>query len=274
MSIQAPPETADGWTVLHQIFRFDRPAFNNLSQPEQAKVFGEFSQVFAELEKPKHEGQSAWFHLFGHKGDLMLIHFRRSFDLCAQAELDLERLTFAQYLEPTTSYLSVVEMGLYHATITAREELAEKGLKANSKEWAEELNKCIDEHRENLVERMYPEIPDRRFVSFYPMSKRRGEVKNWYSLSIEDRGVFMLEHGTIGRKYAGKVNQIISGSIGFDDWEWGVDLFVDDPLVCKQLVYEMRFDEGSSVYGEFGPFYFGRRVLVDNLESYLAGELI
>jgi peroxiredoxin len=83
----------------------------------------------------------------------------------------------------------------------------------------------------------------------------------------------MREHGMIGRQYAGRVTQIISGSIGFDDWEWGVDLFADDPLVFKKLVYEMRFDEASAVYGVFGTFFVGLRFSAANLPSLFEGTL-
>ena len=91
------------------------------------------------------------------------------------------------------------------------------------------------------------------------MDRRRGEDKNWYQLPLAERQRQMGEHGAIGRRYAGQVKQIISGSIGFDDWEWGVDLFADDPLVFKKLIYEMRFDEVSAVYALFGTFYVGQR---------------
>jgi peroxiredoxin len=83
----------------------------------------------------------------------------------------------------------------------------------------------------------------------------------------------MLEHGKIGRHYAGQVTQVISGSIGFDDWEWGVDLFADDPVVFKKLIYEMRFDEASVWYAEFGPFYVGLQFSPSELPKYLAGEV-
>jgi chlorite dismutase len=105
------------------------------------------------------------------------------------------------------------------------------------------------------------------------MNKHRGEVKNWYAEPFEERGRMMLEHGKIGRHYAGRVNQIISGAIGFDDWEWGVDLFADDPVVFKKLIYEMRFDEASVWYGEFGPFYTGLQFSPEELPRYLAGEV-
>src|SRR5207237_10704870 len=106
---------------------------------------------------------------------------------------------------------------------------------------------------------LIPQMPPNRYICFYPMDRRRGEDKNWYTLSIEERQRQMNEHGLVGRRYAGEVKQIISGSIGFDDWEWGVTLFADEPLVFKRLIYEIRFDEVSAVYDLFGHFYVGMR---------------
>ena len=103
--------------------------------------------------------------------------------------------------------------------------------------------------------------------------KKRGEVQNWYQVPIAARQKMMREHGMVGRRYAGRVNQIISGSVGFDDWEWGVDLFADDPLVFKQLVYEMRFDEASALYGLFGTFYLGLRIPAAELGALLSGTV-
>jgi chlorite dismutase len=114
-------------------------------------------------------------------------------------------------------------------------------------------------------------VPAGRYLCFYPMSKRRGEQVNWYDLPAAERGAFMRGHGMIGRKYAGKVMQIIQGSVGFDDWEWGVSLFADDPLVFKKLIYEMRFDPASSRYALFGPFYVGIRFPAQALADVLAG---
>src|SRR5437868_12130816 len=105
------------------------------------------------------------------------------------------------------------------------------------------------------------------------MDKKRGEIKNWYEVPIRDRQRLMHEHGLIGRKYAGSVKQIISGSIGWDDWEWGVDLFSDDPLVFKKLIYEMRFDEVSAAYSDFGTFYLGIRCPAAQLRGLLDGEV-
>jgi chlorite dismutase len=104
------------------------------------------------------------------------------------------------------------------------------------------------------------------------MNKRRGEDKNWYRIPFAERAEMMREHGIIGRHYAGSVTQIISGSIGFDDWEWGVDLFADDPLVFKKLIYEMRFDRASAEFAEFGPFYVGLQFDATELPALLEGR--
>ena len=131
----------------------------------------------------------------------------------------------------------------------------------------------METQRERVQNRLFIEVPPRRYVCFYPMNKRRGEALNWYSEPFERRAPMMREHGMIGRHYAGKVTQIISGSIGYDDWEWGVDLFADDPLVFKKLIYEMRFDEASAKFAEFGPFYTGLQFSPSQLGALLAGQV-
>ena len=131
----------------------------------------------------------------------------------------------------------------------------------------------MDRQRQRVGARLFTPVPPARHVCFYPMNKRRGEVHNWYSEGFDRRSEMMLEHGKVGREYAGRVTQIISGSIGFDDWEWGVDLFAADPLTFKKLIYEMRFDEASAKFAEFGPFYIGLQFSVADLGTFLKGEL-
>jgi chlorite dismutase len=179
----------------------------------------------------------------------------------------------SDYLEPTTSYLSVIELGLYESSIKAYRELADRGVEPHSEEWNRAIAETLARQKEAMDPRLFPELPRHRYISFYPMDRRRGEDKNWYTLPIEERARQMNEHGLVGRRYAGEVKQIISGSIGFDDWEWGVDLFADDPLVFKKLIYEMRFDEVSAVYALFGHFYIGVRCPAGELGKLLSGEL-
>jgi hydrogen peroxide-dependent heme synthase len=270
--IPAVPLTTEGYSVLHQMMRFRRSAWRALPEANRAAIAQEASSVLAAMEQNS-AGQSALFSLIGHKGDLMLVHFRESFAELNQAELQLANLRLSDYLEPTTSYLSIIELGLYDSTLKIYKELADQGIEPHSDQWKAEIECKLGRHREAMRPRLFPEIPPNRYLCFYPMDRRRGEDKNWYTLPLEERARQMSDHGLVGRRYAGEVKQIITGSIGFDDWEWGVDLFADDPLVFKKLIYEMRFDHVSAVYALFGQFYVGVRAPAAKLEKLLSGEL-
>ena len=266
------PLTIEGYSVLHQMMRVRWAAWRQLRAAQKTEVVREASNVLSKMEQNS-AGQSALYSLLGHKGDLMFVHFRQSFDELNQAELHLARLHLSDYLEPTTSYLSVIELGLYDSTIKAYKALADRGVEPHSEEWNCEIKETLARQKEAMRPRLFPELPKHRYVSFYPMDRRRGEDKNWYTLPIEERARQMNEHGLVGRRYAGEVKQIITGSIGFDDWEWGVDLFADDPLVFKKLIYEMRFDQVSAVYALFGQFYLGLRCPAAGLGKLMRGEL-
>jgi chlorite dismutase len=273
VDIPAVPLTTEGYSVLHQMMRFRRAAWRALPDAEKSAIAQEAASALGAMEQTTPHGPSALFSLIGHKGDLMFVHFRNSFADLNRAELALANLRLSDYLEPTTSYLSIIELGLYESTVKIYRALADRGLVPHSEEWNREIADTLARQREAMRPRLFPEIPSNRYACFYPMDRRRGEGKNWYSLPIEERARQMGEHGMVGRRYAGEVKQIISGSIGFDDWEWGVDLFADDPLVFKKLIYEMRFDQVSAVYALFGQFYVGVRVAAAELENLLAGEL-
>ena len=273
-STQIPevPLTTEGYSVLHQMMRFRWTAWRALAEGTRTEIAQEATAVLGEMEKNR-EGQSALFSLIGHKGDLMLVHFRKSFADLNQAELKLAGLRLSEYLESTSSYLSIIELGLYDSTLKIYKELMDQGIQPHSDQWKAEIECKLDRHREAMHPRLFPEIPPNRYICFYPMDRKRGEDKNWYTLPIEERARQMSDHGLVGRRYAGEVKQIITGSIGFDDWEWGVDLFADDPLVFKKLIYEMRFDHVSAVYALFGQFYVGVRCPAAGLEKLLSGEL-
>jgi hydrogen peroxide-dependent heme synthase len=274
VALQIPPVplTIEGYSVLHQMMRFRWAAWRQVDESQKTEVIAQASEWLSKLEQNA-AGQSGAYSLLGHKGDLLLVHFRRSFDELNQAELQLAQLQLSDYLEPTTSYLSVIELGLYESTIKAYRELAERGIEAHSKEWKVAIDETLDRQREAMKSRLFPDLPQHRYICFYPMDRRRGEQQNWYSLPIEERARQMNDHGLVGRRYAGEVKQIITGSIGFDDWEWGVDLFADDPIIFKKLIYEMRFDHVSAVYALFGTFYVGLRVAAKDLGRLLNGEL-
>jgi peroxiredoxin len=270
--LPATPLTLDGSYILHQMFRIRWSAWKALSAAVQKYLLDNARKTLSAMEENQTE-PTGLFTLLGHKGDLMIVHFRRTLEELNQAELNVAHTDFYEYLEPTTSYVSVVELGLYEGSVKLFTELAAKGLKPGTGEWNAEVDAELAKQRQANAPRLWPEIPQRRYLCFYPMNKYRGEQKNWYSEAIADRQRMMRDHGMIGRRYAGRVTQIISGSIGFDDWEWGVDLFADDPLVFKKLVYEMRFDEASAVFGLFGAFFIGMRFPTAQLGTLLDGKM-
>lgn len=270
--LPAVPLTLEGASVLHTMAGLKWAEWRKLAEAARIELAQEFSTALLEMERNA-EGQSAMYSILGHKADLLFIHFRNSFDQLKTVELQLAKLRLSDFFEITTSYLSVVELGLYESTVKLYRSLAEKEVAPHSPEWNKEIEAVLNRQREAMRARLFPEIPAARYVCFYPMDRRRGEDKNWYTLPLEERQRQMEEHGRVGRRYAGTVKQIITGSIGFDDWEWGVDLFADDPMVFKRLIYEMRFDEVSAVYALFGKFYVGLRVPATEIGELLNGNL-
>jgi len=267
------PETLEGWSALHLMYRIDWKRVGELSSMDRAQAAIEAATALAETIPSNEAGANAWVQLLGHKGDLMLIVFRRSFDELGQAQLTFSRQKLHGYFTPTASYVSIVELGMYEMTAKIHRQLAERGLAHGAEDYTRAFDEEMERQRGRVSARLFPPIPRARYVCFYPMDKRRGESNNWYTVEFQRRAEMMLEHGKVGREYAGKVSQIISGSIGFDDWEWGVDLFADDPLTFKKLIYEMRFDEASAKYAEFGPFYTGLQFSPEELGKLLDGEL-
>ncbi len=268
--LPAVPLTLEGASMLHQMLRVRWTAWKQLAAAERARIAEEAGGALAEMEREA-GGQSAAFSLLGHKGDLILVHFRRSFDELNKVERRLAGLGLWDYLEPTSSYLSVVELGLYESSLKTYATLAERGIAPFSPEWTAAIEEVMARQREAMAPRLFPDMPPHKYLCFYPMDRKRGELKNWYRLPMAERQRQMHEHGMVGRRYAGEVKQVISGSIGFDDWEWGVDLFADDPLVFKKLIYEMRFDEVSADYALFGTFYVGIRCQAADLANWLNG---
>ena len=259
-AIPPVPLSVEGASVLHQMMRFRRPEWRALPAATRTEILSEATRVLQPIETFAEGRQTCLYSMLGHKGDLMLIHFRRDFEELKTVQQELARLRLSDFLEPATSYLSIVELGIYESTAKVYTSLIDKGIQPFSPEWKAELESTLARHRQAMAPRLWPEIPPAKYACFYPMDRKRGETKNWYEESLNDRQRMMEKHGAVGRRYAGEVKQIISGSIGLDDWEWGVDLFSEDPAVFKRLIYEMRFDEVSAVYALFGSFYIGVRL--------------
>jgi chlorite dismutase len=269
------PETLDSWAILHRMFRFERRRFDALPSERREALAREALEVLAPLARAG-ESDVSLAQLLGHKSDLMLTHYAKTFDDLGAVQTKFDKCTLRDYLTPQTSYVSILELGLYEASGRIHAELRDRGLKPHSPEWIAAFDAAIAEqaNQPRNAARLWAKVPERRYVCFYPMDKKRGEAINWYQLPYEERARLMLDHGKIGRSFHGLVTQVISGSIGFDDWEWGVDLYADDPLVFKKLIYEMRFDEASARYASFGQFYTGMQFSLAELPHFLEGDAV
>ncbi|PWA08015.1 heme-dependent peroxidase [Pueribacillus theae] len=242
-------QTLDGWYCLHDFRRMDWPSWKLLSSDEREKAISEFLGFLEKWDVVKHnrEGDYALYSIVGQKADFMMMLLRPTMQELNEIENAFNKTTFADYTIPTYSYVSVVELSNYMP------------------------QKDVDPETDPYIQsRLKPELPQWDHVCFYPMDKRRENDSNWYMLSMEERRKLMYSHGMIGRKYSGKVKQIISGSVGFDNWEWGVTLFAHDVLQFKKIIYEMRFDEASARYAEFGEFFVGNILKKENLAKFLA----
>ena len=266
-----PPETLEGWYLLTQIFRFDRRAWRTLPSGERGQLLKRATATLdsmtatssADAEQMSDSGWTAVAKLIGSKADVMIMHFRPTLDGIGAAQAAVRSEQLFDYMIPEYNFLSVTEAGLYHLTAQLAREAAAEGANVTDPSFQERLAARSRGELQNphVRRRLFPQLPpDMPYVCFYPMSKRRAVGQNWYALPLEERSRLMMGHGVTGRRYAGKVVQIISGAIGLDAWEWGVTLFANDPLEFKKLVTDMRFDEVSAEYAEFGDFYVGRVV--------------
>lgn len=240
-------EASSGWGVLHLFYAVDRD--RAVADPGSAKHVLEAIAAFVD-----DDHQVLTFAVLGHKADLGVMALGP----------DLARLQRFQHalsaapLRATWSYLSLTESSEYTSTedderarLAAEEQVTDPAdVEARLATWRERMA----HYRE---QRVHPRLPMKRCLCFYPMSKRRSGDDNWFALPFDERKRLMGGHARVGRGYAGRVLQLITGSTGLDDWEWGVTLLADDPAALKEIVYEMRFDEVSARYAEFGPFVTG-----------------
>jgi len=260
--LREPVESESGWGVLHLFYRVDYARAEQ--EPGGAK---RALDAIAALIEPRRAGPDAHpadphqvltFVALGHKADLGVMAVGPDLARLHAFQAELERAPIV----PTWSYVSMTETSEY--ATTEEDERARIAAEDGVTD-AAEVEARVEVWRERIAhyreQRVHPTLPRRRTICFYPMSKRRvGPSEggdNWYALSFAERKRLMAGHARVGRGYAGRVTQLITGSTGLDDWEWGVTLFADDPGDLKQIVYEMRFDEVSARYAEFGPFVTG-----------------
>jgi hydrogen peroxide-dependent heme synthase len=242
-----------GWGVLHLFYRVDRERAER--EPQSLK---RVLDAVATLTADGH--QALVFAVLGHKADIGVMALGP--DL-ARLQAFQNELAGAPLL-PVFSFVSLTERSEYTSTAAdERARLVSEGVGGADLE--EQIDAFATRMEHYVDQRLHPQLPARAVIGFYPMSKRRDVGANWYELPFEERKRLMGGHARVGRQYAGRVLQLITGSTGLDDWEWGVTLLTDDPVVLKEIVNEMRFDEASARYAEFGPFFTG--LLLDPREA-------
>ena len=260
-TIAHPPETLEGWYLSHHVYAADRTALRAMGD-RRPRVLKEADTLLASIAAPEEGGWSASFALAGSVGELMIVHARPTLDGIAKAERTLASATLLDSLRREYVFLSVAEAGLYHITAELAKDAVARGGTVGDETYRAALAERAAAERSSphVRRRLYPTLPeDMPYVCFYPMSKRRDPGANWYQLTLEERSRLMYAHGLTGRRYAGRIQQTISGAIGLDEWEWGVTLVAKDPLDFKKIVTDMRFDEVSAVYATFGRFFVGKR---------------
>ncbi|GIP31185.1 hydrogen peroxide-dependent heme synthase [Paenibacillus sp. J2TS4] len=242
-------QTLDGWYCLHDFRTINWASWRYAGEEERKQAMEELQQFMNDWQSVENDkqGSTVAYSIVGQKADIAFMHLRETMDDLGELETAFNKKIFAQHLLPAYSYVSIVELSSYMA-------------KPGSDPMQDP----------EVVARLKPILPKKKHICFYPMNKRREGNDNWYTLSMEERRNHMRNHGMIGRSYAGRVKQIITGSVGLDDWEWGVTLFSDDALTFKKLVYEMRFDEASARYGEFGEFYVGNLLTPEKVTGLLS----
>jgi chlorite dismutase len=241
-----PVQPSIGWGVLHLYYRVDRARAEAEAEPGKRIV-----DAVGALEADGH--QALCVAVLGHKADFGVMALGP--DLARLQAFQQELLEAP--LVPEYSFVSLTELSEYTSTeqderarLEREEQITGADADERVKVWAERMA----HYQEN---RLHPKLPPKRLLGFYPMSKRRTDGDNWYTLDFAERKRLMGGHARVGRQYAGRILQLITGATGIDDWEWGVTLLTDDAVALKDIVQEMRFDEVSARYADFGPFYTG-----------------
>jgi len=257
----------EGWHVMHLFYHVDHAQWSLYSDEEKRQAKTRLTELVQEI-RATPDTHLLIFSIATPKADIGFMLLTPDLQVANQYEKQLSLSLGPEILSPVYSYLSQTESSEY---TTTREQYMEETLKGekslaeDSEEFQKELKEFDDRMAHYLKHRLYPVLPDWPVICFYPMSKRRNGGDNWYSLDFEARKKLMAGHARVGRRYSGRILQLITGSTGLDEYEWGVTLLAKDTIDVKAIVYEMRFDEVTARYGEFGDFYIGMQLPLDVL---------
>lgn len=247
----------EGWHCSHLYYSFNRARLKKCSASELAEGRKAFAAAL-EVGRPGAPAQLQISITSGHKADFGLMLLDSDPLKIDSVHQQLMAGPLGAALEPTYSFVSVTEVSEYVPTPEQYgKRLVEEGEVAEGPAYKAKLKAY--EQREVMMrkQRLTPELPAWPNTCFYPMNKKRKVGENWFLLSFDERSKLMAEHGRTGMTFGGRVTQLITVALGFDDWEWGVTLWARNPQFLKEIVYKMRFDEASARYAEFGPFYVG-----------------
>jgi hydrogen peroxide-dependent heme synthase len=257
----------EGWHVLHLYYHIDHAQWSLLGDDEQRQAKIHLTELVQEI-RATPDTHLLIFSVVSPKADLGFMLLTPDLHVANVYEKQLSLSLGPEILSPAYSYLSMTEGSEY---TTTREQYAEetlrgeKGMTEGTTEYEAALLEFDERMAHYLKHRLYPVLPAWPVICFYPMSKRRMGADNWYSLGFDERRKLMAGHARTGRTYSGRILQLITGSTGLDEYEWGVTLLAKDTIDVKSIVYEMRFDEVSARYGEFGDFYIGLQLPLDEL---------
>jgi chlorite dismutase len=257
----------EGWHVMHLFYQIDHVQWSILSDEEKRSAKTRLTELVQEIRATK-DSHLLTYAIATPKADLGFMLLTPDLQVASAYEKQLTLSLGPEILSPVYSYLSQTERSEYTTSAeqyAAETLVGEKGLAAGSPEYDQALKEFNDRMDHYLQHRLYPVLPDWPVICFYPMSKRRSGNDNWYSLSYDARRELMAGHARVGRTYSGRILQLITGSTGLDEFEWGVTLLAKDTIDIKSIVYEMRFDEVSARYAEFGDFYIGMQLPLDEL---------
>jgi chlorite dismutase len=254
----------EGWHCLHLFYRIEYGQWQLLNREEQATAKTKLAALVQEV-RATDSTQLLTLAVVTPKADLGFMLITPDLQTANKIEKQLSVTLGADVLTPVYSYLSLTEESEY---ITTEQEYVAT-LDSETRNDSEKLERALVAFRDRMKhyrqDRVYPTLPDWPIVCFYNMSKRRGEQRNWYALPYGERRKLMKGHAAVGREFAGKVKQLITGSTGLDDAEWGVTLFSRDTFQIKAIVYKMRFDPVSAEYADFGEFFIGIQLPLDEL---------
>jgi chlorite dismutase len=254
---------------MHLFYGVDRLRWAGLAPGESERSRQRLEKLCAANANASHPRLTIYANV-GAKADLVFFLLASSLGELSQMHRDVELCFPPGALSKVFSYLSVTELTEYMPTEEDnRRILEQENLTPESEAYQKRMGELKDRMRQYEQYRLYPEMPDWEIMAFYPMSKRRAGADNWYLLDFAARKKLMGGHARVGRKYAGRISQLITGSTGLDDWEWGVTLMAHQLDALKEIVYEMRFDEVSARYGDFGPFFINMRLAPAALWAHL-----